>query len=392
MRTKSERSPVRISPIRSVAGSNKQQQPLPGAEHKPATTEERGRTLSRPADKESTKLSREHREASSKIEELYRAKSLERKQENLREFGALQDTPSAKARTLPHANVAQRTDIEDEKGRTLSKVAAMRQKFEAVAPAQLPFPAVLPSLPKPLFSNISPFSNNRKTMSKAVAPAPHYPVFLPPSDSERSISVSPKTVQGSLTDRKRSERPLQDAPEIPPPLATTRKQKTKGTGTITDRIKLFENIEEAKKPDCEKKSNYARRIRISMQSLFERKSDEVEERGLDDQEVKDIMNNFQDNELLLPKTVKRNAFSGTWKTFAGAPLSVTDGTMSEKGIGSLIGEGVTVMIVKEAECGLKQPKPIRVTEMKRMMLLCRERVGSIIGKEKSRAVQQFTKL
>jgi hypothetical protein len=26
------------------------------------------------------------------------------------------------------------------------------------------------------------------------------------------------------------------------------------------------------------------------------------------------------------------------------------------------------MIVKEVECGLKQPKPVRVTEMKRMML------------------------
>lgn len=199
-------------------------------------------------------------------------------------------------------------------------------------------------------------------------------------------------MQGSLTDRKGSERLLQDAPEISPPLATTRKQKSKGTGTIRDRIKLFENIEESKKPDCEKKSSYARRIRKSMQSLFERKSDEVDVSGLDNQEVKDIMNEFQDSQLLLPKEAMRNAFIGTWKTFADAPSSVTDGTMSEKGIGSPTGEGVTVMIVKEAECCLKQPKPVRVTEMKRMMLLCTDRVGSIIDKEKSRTVQQSTKL
>ena len=381
LRAKSARSPIRISPNRSAAGSNKPQQTSLGAGHTAAATEERGRALSKRADKELTQLSPEHWKVSGKIEELYRAKSLERNQENLREFGALQATPSAKARTLPH-----------EKGRTLSKVAAMRQKFEGVSPPQRPpVPVALSSQPKPLFSNTSPFANVRKAMSSAVAPPPHCPVFLPPSDAERSVNVSPKTVQESLADRKGSERVLQDVPEIPPPLAATWKQKTKATGTIRDKIKLFENREEVKKPDCEKKSSYARRIRKSMQSLFERKSDNVDERGLDNQEVKDIMNEFQDNELLLQKTAKRNAFSGTWKSFAGAPSSVTDGTMSEKGIGSPTEEGVTVMIVKEAECGLKQPKPVRVTETKRMMLLCRERVGSIIDKEKSRAVQQSTK-
>ncbi len=342
MRAKSERSPARISPITSVPGSNKQQQPLPGAEHKPATTED--------------------------------------------------NTPLAKVRILPHANVAQPTDVEDEKGNFLSKVAAMRQKFEAVAPASLLYPVVLPSLPKPIFSNISPFFNNKKTISKAVTLAPHCPVFLPPSDPERSVNVSPKTVQVSLTGRKGSERLLQDVPEIPPPLAITRKQKTKGMGTIKERIKLFENTEEATKLEYGKKSSYARRIRKSMQSLFERKSDDVEERGLDGQEVQDVMSEFQDNEVLLAKTVKRDACSGTWKTFVGAPSRGTDGTRSEKGIRSPVGEGVTVMIVKEAECGLEQPKPVRVTEMRRMMLLCRERIGSIMDKETSPAVQQSTKL
>ncbi len=381
VRAKSEWSPVRIFPNRSAAGSNKPQQTSLGAGHEAAATEERGRALIRRADKEVTQLSPEHRKVSGKIEELSRAKSLERNQENLREFGALQAPPSVKARTLPH-----------EKGRTLSKVAAMRQKFEGVSPPQRPVPVALSSQPKPLFSNTSPFANDRKAMSSEVAPPPHCPVFLPPSDTGRSVNVSPKTVQESLTDRKGSERLLKDVLEIPPPLAATGKQKSKANGTIRDKIKLFENIEEVKKPGCEKKGSYARRIRKSMQSLFERKSDDVDERGLNNEEVKDIMNKFQDDELLLPKTAKRDAFGGTWKSFAGTPLSVTDGTMSEKRIGSPTGEGVTVMIVKEAECCLKQPKPVRVTETKRMMLLCRERIGSIIDKDKSRVVHQSTKL
>jgi hypothetical protein len=360
----------------------------------PAAVEERRRTLIRPAGKEHpTKLTQDQWKISGKIEELYRARSLERNQENLREFGILQDTPSVKARTLPCVNIARHTELEDERGRTRSRVADMRKKFEDAAPQKPPIPVVTPSLSMPLFSNISPFSKDRKALSEAAAPPPYPSVSLPPNDSKRSANISPRTVQEPQAVRKGNERKILDAPEIPPPLNMTRKQPTKGSGTIRDRIKLYENIEQAKKPDCEKRSSYARRIRTSMKSLFERKIDEDDRRGMSNQEVKDIINEFQDNKLLLPRTVKRNTTSGTWKTFAaGAPSHTTDGTMSERGAGSPCAEGVTVMIVKEAECGLKQPRPVRVTEMKRMMLLCRERVGSIIEKEKSRVVQQPRKL
>jgi hypothetical protein len=61
--------------------------------------------------------------------------------------------------------------------------------------------------------------------------------------------------------------------------------------------------------------------------------------------------------------------------------------MSEKGIASPCAEGVNEMIVKEVECGLKQPKPMRATEMKRMVLLCRDRVAGIMDEERSRIVQ-----
>jgi len=347
---------------------------------------ERGRTLVRPDFRENppAKLSEDKRNISGKIEDLYRAKSLERNNESLRVLGRLQDAPSTKARTLPRADPTRQTAFEDEKGRTRSRVADIRMKFEGV---------VAPSLPAPLFSNISPFSTDRKAKSEMPAPLAPIPAFLPPSDSKRSANVSPKRVQDIPNVKAGKFTVPNHDLDIPPPLEATQKQSNKGSSTIKDRIKHFESIQQAKKAEGEKnKSSYARRIRTSMKSLFEsRKSEEDDARGLSNQEVKDIIDDFNDTEALLPKTGKRGTLIGRW-TFPGvAPSNTTDGTVSEKG-GSPCGEGVTVMIVKEVECGLKQPKPVRITEMKRMMLLCRDRVGNIIEKEKSRVALSQRKL
>jgi len=347
---------------------------------------ERGGPLVRPDCNENppTKLSDDRRKISGKIEDLYRAKSLERNKKSLREFGCKQDAPSAKARTLPRADITRQTVFEDQKGRTRSRVADIRMRFEGLVTPKPPTQVIPPSLSMPLFSNKSPFSTGRRDNSEIPAPPPPSPVYLPPNEPKGSANVSPKTLP---TMPKAGNMKLpQNGLNIPPPLITTQKQSNKGSSTIRDRIKLFESIQQSKKTDSEKKkkSSYARRIRTSMKSLFEsRKSDEDGGRELSSQEVEEIINDFQDTEALLPKTGKRGTLIGTW-TFPGvSPLDTTDGTMSEKG-GSPCGEGLTVMIVKEVECGLKQPKPVRVTEMKRMILLCRDRVGSIIEKEKSR--------
>lgn len=43
-----------------------------------------------------------------------------------------------------------------------------------------------------------------------------------------------------------------------------------------------------------------------------------------------------------------------------------------------------VMVVKEADCGLREPKPLRITEMKRMMHLCRGRAGVLTAENKAK--------
>ncbi|TGO37133.1 hypothetical protein BHYA_0105g00250 [Botrytis hyacinthi] len=61
----------------------------------------------------------------------------------------------------------------------------------------------------------------------------------------------------------------------------------------------------------------------------------------------------------------------------------TGGKMGKGGDGRDESEKRDIMVVKEAECGLSEPKPLRAVEMKRMVEICRdrERVGE---REKSR--------
>ena len=394
IKTNIGKSPSRVTIKRATAGSNRPQPPLSATTRQPPVPSERGRTLFRLDCKENppAKLSDDKRKISGKIEDLYRVKSLERNNEGPREFSRLQDAPTTKARTMPRAYNTRKTAFEDEKRRTQSRVADIRTKFEGAMASKSSISVVTPSLPMPLFSNISPFSTDRKAKSEMPTLAP-IPIFLPSSDSKRSANVSPKTIQ-DIPNLKAGNLavPSHDL-NVPPLAAATQKQSNKGSSTIKDRIKLFESIQQTKKPEAEKnKSSYARRIRTSMKSLFEsRKSDDDGGRGLSNKEVKDIINEFHDMGALLPKTGKRGTLIGRW-TFPGIPPSnTTDGTVSERG-GSPCGEGVTVMIVKEVDCGLKQPKPVRVTEMKRMMLLCRDRVGSIIEKEKNRVALSQRKL
>jgi hypothetical protein len=129
-----------------------------------------------------------------------------------------------------------------------------------------------------------------------------------------------------------------------------------------------------------------------MKSLFEPgawKSDQ-DSRGvglISKHRSKDVIREFE-RRVNTPKVGKQSKLIGKWNTVQQVPPSSgTDGTMSEKGIASPSADGAEEMIVKEVECGLKQPKPVRVAEMKRMVLLCRERVGVIMDKERSRTVQ-----
>ncbi len=75
---------------------------------------------------------------------------------------------------------------------------------------------------------------------------------------------------------------------------------------------------------------------------------------------------------------------GRWNSYTKANATGGDGTASMKGSSPTGMEDLSPLVVKEVECGLKHPKPLRVAEMKRMMLLCRERIGVARDKERGR--------
>lgn len=384
---------MRGTPNRHAAGNNRQEAPSSSARLRISVGEDKGWTLFRIAGKESpiqyTSLDR--RKFSDKIEELYRAKSLEKNNK------ILQVAPSPRIATAKSRNVAQehtprQTERQRELGRAESRVADMKERFEGSVSPRAPIPTVLPSLPLPLFSNISPFSKVGKVICKTAVPPPPPPVFHPSSDTKRKSNMSPRTVEEHLAIYVRRLKQIPATQELPTPITVTQKQRTKTSSNIRDRIKLFESMQGTKKLEHEKiKSSYTRKIRTSIKSLFEATSQKTNEdggsRGLSSQDVKEIADEFQDKEVA-PTVRKRNTPVGSWNIVPQVPPSSrTDGAMSEKGIGSPYAEGVKEMIVKEVECGLKQPKPVRVTEMKRMVLLCGDRVGGIMDKERSRVAQ-----
>ncbi|KAF4627238.1 hypothetical protein G7Y89_g10916 [Cudoniella acicularis] len=57
--------------------------------------------------------------------------------------------------------------------------------------------------------------------------------------------------------------------------------------------------------------------------------------------------------------------------------------VAERDLGAISARGeLKEMVIKEVQCGLAEPKPMRLTEMKRMMLLCREKAGKGCDREK----------
>jgi hypothetical protein len=386
-----EKSPIRASPNRNPASSNRQEAPSSGPIRKISGREIRGQTLIRTAGKENpSKPSLDHRIISDKIEELYRAKSLERNHHALRRTPPSRDVATARARKVSQGDIRRRTEIWSELGgKKQSKVADVKKKFEGNAAPKAPIPVAPPSLPMPVFSHSSPFSKERTTASEIPVPPPPPLFLLPSTDTKRKSNISPETVQEVPAIDARKGRTTFNQPENPPQITTTQKQPS---SNIRDRIKRFESIQGTKKPECEtRKSSYTRRMRTSMKNLFEKTSGKSDEDGggvgLSRKDVKDVIDEFQDSEVT-HKFGKKNLLIGRWNTFPQVPPSSgTDGTMSEKGIVSPGAEGAKEMIIKEVECGLKQPKPVRVTEMKRMVLLCRERVGGIMDKERSRVAQ-----
>jgi len=348
----------------------------------------------------------EFRKFGEKIGTLYHAKSLERRLENIKDGQqeASVDVPSS----LPFPPPSQEagwtksiTFIEPTEAKR-SRVADMRKIFDGGTNPKNLSTTKTSNTSKPICPVSEIFDDTAAEQTGLIKWA------LPPSSSsppayslirKRSSAISPKTLLNSPPSAIPNHfEPNEESPQAVRPLHAARRVSPPKSKAIGDKVKLFEGLREEKEvaknlPPEKKRKSLTRKLNRSLKSLFEpptlrktevgkvsgtEKSNMLgKKRGLTSSEIQEAVNGFQDTQS--PKGWKARRLN------AGAqePLAIgQDGAHSEKGLGSPNSLEVSEMIVKEAECGLKQPKPLRVVEMKRMMALCRDRFGSIGHREK----------
>lgn len=383
-----------------------QNSPSRRAPRTPLTERDRHRDSS----SRTTPATLDKRNFSDKVDMLYRAKSLEKWQASVRNpnntcqeatisgsSATIGITPSKNRISVANTMVVPAEVIETKR----SIVADMRRLFDGRRSNKSSSITKITRLP----------AGHKATPRKRLSPKIAAPSVRssPPAillHYDRSLVIPLKAVPKVIAIK--SQNPSQwvaasttsNLPSFVPKRSTLPKSKK-----ISEKIKLFERTSRdenaATLPSFGKKrESITRKINRSLKSFFEppatRKSEDVKEiegakrksltRGtLINKQIQDIVDEIPDQESLSPVTNEAKLGIGPRKALAVG----IDGTRStesenEKVLGRPNSEDTDEMIVKEAKCGLRQPKPLRVVEMKRMMALCRDRIsgGSIRHREK----------
>jgi hypothetical protein len=344
-------------------------------------------------------LSTNQRSISDKIEDFYRARSLERKHENSCEISARQHLASVaglKIDAVAPLNVAGK--IQESKGsdRKNSKVAKLKRLFDS-AHTTRPSNSEEPGAGVTISGTIKTTTGREVKQSPSAPQLPPPPSPLLPQFQTKSSVISggmglkslPTTTK-SLSTTVGQEKILQPTP------ARSSSPRTKSK-VIGDKVNMFEWIGEIER-EIELRVNDGRLskgIGESMigtrKTLFDRPLlgqasggiSTNEARELTELEVKEFVDEFHDTHII-GNPGKSNTAIGRWNTVI-PPELMAGGLrpVKENGAGA---DANQEMVVKEAQCGLKEPKPLRIVEMRRLMLICRERAGANAEKKKEKAV------
>ncbi|KAH7419849.1 hypothetical protein BKA64DRAFT_737960 [Cadophora sp. MPI-SDFR-AT-0126] len=313
------------------------------------------------------------RRLSTRIGELYRAKSIEKKNNDG------QEKAHPRPETMPsisHAKLAlgfEQKIVEPAESRSskpLGKVANMRKLFDAKfsprsASPEGPVPCcALDPVPSETATSSSQYKRAQMVeLRDLTSPKPPTP---PPMRSSRQRKASKASLRDDrvlaasnvvrAVDPTKARR-LQSAFPIKQPSPPKSK-------IIVEKVKIFETasrtVPEAVRPRRGKA--FRRRLSKSLRSLFEapsRKSQEEESER-----------NKAPEKSARPKQVvspdgsalesKRGTLVGRWNNVPTALSTGGDGTASGKHTPSPAEEDLSAeMVVKGAECGLKQPRPVR---------------------------------
>ncbi|KAE8445641.1 hypothetical protein EG329_012938 [Mollisiaceae sp. DMI_Dod_QoI] len=333
----------------------------------------------------------DRKQISDKIQLLYRAKSLERNQASNQIKNSRTSIPATGISSYNTGNELADSDFARYLRKKSSKVAAMTKLFNNGS-APKPSVIVRTAQTKPVFSTQSPFIEHGKLAATEAMPPPT-PPLMPQLMAKRKSTISPKTVYKftNVHADANSLGKLRINAIQQPAMLQNKPSQPKGR-TINEKVRLFESARDDKETmPIRKRSVFTRKLNRSLKSLFEppssRRSEDEKQarqgRGLNGKEVAAIVDEIQD--IGKPAKIGKGKSTpvGRWNRVPPALVSNGgDGAVSEKGVGSPSAAEVEQMVVKEAECGLKEPKPVRVAEVKRMMLICKERFGDMMDKEK----------
>ncbi|KAH6682579.1 hypothetical protein B0J14DRAFT_694059 [Halenospora varia] len=338
------------------------------------------------------------KEFGEKIEALYRAKSMERQSENTpKQVQCL----SAGSRKIGHA------PRNGKRGRNArnswfsnggqSKVTEMRKLFDQRFSSKnqvskLASAEVVknpPIDPTEIYSVLETVDNVSLPPSSPPAPPP-MPVSIP----KRTSAISPKTTM--LEQQPIQLKAYTFPTNYPEPACNVERSPRSRSKVIEDRIGL---LERAKTHDLQKKRHKMERSFSNMlgnsiikarRSLFESttcKNTEkpqglAQTRCLEKSSGKEAIVGqvFDGAEFGLGTTTKQQVPSPFQEYLeVQRPISLPRPIFEDPAMSEL-----NEVIVKEAQCEVQEPKPMRVSEMKRMMLLCRDKAGRSVDKENSK--------
>ncbi|PVH80759.1 hypothetical protein DL98DRAFT_654454 [Cadophora sp. DSE1049] len=351
-------------------------------------------------DQSSRPLSR--RRLSNRIGELYRAKSIEKK----RNDG--QEKAQRRAETMPSISQAKialgferriTEPTEPRSSKLSGKVATMRKLFDGKfsrRSASLEGPVPCCALDPVSLEAATSFSRYKQEqmveLRDLTPPKPPTPPPMSPSKQRKASKVSlrndrvPAASSAIKAFDPTKARKLQSASPI-------KKLSPPKSKLIVEKVKIFETasgtVPEAAHPRRGKA--FRRRLSKSLRSFFEAPSGKSQEE--ESERNKAAEKSAGTKRVVSPDgsglVSKRGTIVGRWNNVPTAVSSGGDGTTSEKHSPSPAEEDVfTEMVVKGVECGLKQPRPVRAVEMKRMALLCKDRMGEFMDREKGRVSQR----
>lgn len=247
-------------------------------------------------------------------------------------------------------------------GRIGSRIAALRRLFDGGSQSKSSDPQA---------TGLIASKSSRTRASRVVEDGEgDRPVDLLPQRSEPQNAAS-----GFKTP---SVKPI-DAPESAPrkmparstsqaPVTTSRAPMTeppqRGKTKIGDKIQLFEGISKGKEKI---ERRFKRSSSLSTKATRKSSHFRRETGGLTYLELKEVAGKFSDNSDRA-KEGKRRSIAGIWNDLK-----------SGRGGSNKANEDESELIIKEVQCGLREPKPLRVTEMNKVMALCKDFGGRVVS-------------